>query len=138
MCDNLHDSTICDNASHELIDIKLYPIENKLTPYVLTIYFSKLQGLSETAETLRIWNIIKSILDSNNLDLTSVLILYYRDHVNTLHEIHQWHFDVYSGKYVGDTIDIIPIIDVPIEVQNIHKRMLKHLNIKAIGCEAIE
>ncbi|MED3677072.1 MULTISPECIES: hypothetical protein [Bacillus amyloliquefaciens group] len=126
-------TTSYDNSPHELIDIKLYRI-NSLPPYVLTVYFSQPQASSETAEALKIWNIIESVLDSNDIDLPSVLILYYRNNVNTSHEIHKWNFDVYLGKYIGDTIDIISITDVSVEVQNIHKKMLEQVNKKLIGC----
>ncbi|WP_176460813.1 hypothetical protein [Rhodococcus sp. 15-2388-1-1a] len=54
--------------------------------------------------------------------------------MNTSHEIHKWNFDVYLGKYIGDTIDIISITDVSVEVQNIHKKMLEQVNKKLIGC----
>ncbi|MGG1021150.1 hypothetical protein G3M81_22835 [Bacillus paralicheniformis] len=116
----------CHNPQ-EIVDIKLYPVKDFITPYVLTVYYKEAPVFEEGDQ---VWSVIRSILNSNQLDMSNVTILYYYDGINTLNEVHQWIFDVYLDKYVGDTIDIIPIDNLSEEVKSIHSLMMKKLSDK--------
>lgn len=110
----------------EIVDITLYETNNKKQPYILTIYYNK---KSTFDKGVQVWDLIKGVMNSNDLKLEEILILYYFDNINRENEIHRWKFDVFAGKYIGNTIDILPVGTFSNEIKEVHLCTLEKLKI---------
>lgn len=108
----------------EIVDVTLHSVENYKTSYVMTVYYPRVVSFHNASE---MWEVIRKILTSNDLELSNVTIFYYYDDSYSTNDVYEWIFDHYLERFVGDRIEFTPVEELPEQVKFIHENMINKI-----------
>lgn len=111
----------------EMISLKLHKVEHHKTPYVVTLYYPSLPPPFQLKGE-DIFNIVHSLVRSNEITFDDVTIFYYHSDNNRVEEIHECFFESFQSSYTSHHLIKRSLSEMSDEIYEIHRTMLRAIS----------